>query len=135
MDEINIKENIIPSEPVPCAEAETPLRKALIELIASKVCDVYSPNCEEYTPHTCEHCYVNGCHIGELADFLISRHLTLRSHRTRNIEEILFDYLRKSSLNDIKFKHLPLETEKRAYDALGIRDGEVINEAYKRLFN
>lgn len=44
----------------------------LVELIGSKVCEEYSPNCDEYEPHTCEKCYANFCKVGDLADAIIS---------------------------------------------------------------
>ena len=47
-------------------------RERLIELIGSKVCEDYSPNCDEWQPHSCEKCYVNDCRIGELADYLLA---------------------------------------------------------------
>ena len=46
-------------------------RERLIELIGSKVCEDYSPNCDEWQPHSCEKCYANDCRIGELADYLL----------------------------------------------------------------
>ena len=47
-------------------------RERLIELIGSKVCEDYSPNCDEWQPHSCEKCYANDCRIGELADYLLA---------------------------------------------------------------
>lgn len=47
------------------------MRDRLIELIASKVCEDYSPSCDEYVPHSCEKCYANSCRIGAIADHLI----------------------------------------------------------------
>ena len=46
-------------------------REKLIELLASKICEDYDPNCTEHTPHSSEKCYANDCSVGELADFLI----------------------------------------------------------------
>lgn len=48
------------------------MRDRLIELIASKVCEDYSPSCDEYVPHSCEKCYANSCRIGEIADHLLA---------------------------------------------------------------
>ena len=48
------------------------MRDRLIELIGSKICDGYSPNCDEYSPHTCKNCYANDCKIGDLADAIIA---------------------------------------------------------------
>ena len=50
-------------------------RERLIELIGSKVCEDYSPNCDEWQPHSCEKCYVNDCRIGELADYLLANNV------------------------------------------------------------
>ena len=46
-------------------------RERLIEMIGSKVCEDYSPNCDEWQPHSCEKCYANDCRIGDLADYLL----------------------------------------------------------------
>lgn len=46
------------------------MRDRLVELIGSKVCEGYSPTCDEYDPHTCSNCYANNCKIGSLADHL-----------------------------------------------------------------
>ncbi len=48
------------------------MRDRLIELIGSKVCEGYSPTCDEYDPHTCSNCYANDCKIGSLADYLLA---------------------------------------------------------------
>ena len=47
-------------------------RERLLELIGSKVCEDYSPNCDEWQPPSCEKCYANDCRIGELADYLLA---------------------------------------------------------------
>ena len=54
------------------------LKQRLIELIASKVCDAYSPTCDEWQPHDCGKCYVNDCHIADIADHLIANGVTFR---------------------------------------------------------
>ena len=48
------------------------MHKRLVELIGSKICESYSPTCDEYEPHTCEKCYANDCKIGDLADAIIA---------------------------------------------------------------
>lgn len=48
------------------------MRERLVELIGSKICESYSPTCDEYEPHTCEKCYANDCKIGDLADAIIA---------------------------------------------------------------
>ena len=48
------------------------MRDKLIELLASKVCEDYSPTCDEWEPHSCEKCYANNCEIGKLADHLLA---------------------------------------------------------------
>ena len=50
-------------------------RERLIELIGSKVCEDYSPNCDEWQPHSCEKCYANDCRIGNLADYLLENNV------------------------------------------------------------
>lgn len=47
-------------------------RERLVELIGSKVCEEYSPSCDEYEPHTCEKCYANFCKVGDLADAILA---------------------------------------------------------------
>ena len=47
-------------------------RERLVEMIGSKVCEDYSPNCDEWQPHSCEKCYANDCRIGDLADYLLA---------------------------------------------------------------
>ena len=72
-------------------------RERLIELIGSKVCEDYSPNCDEWQPHSCEKCYANDCRIGELADYLLANGVIvppckvgdkLKQNRNRYIEMI-----------------------------------------------
>ena len=53
------------------------LKQRLIELIASKVCDAYSPTCDEWQPHDCGKCYANNCHIADIADHLIANGVTI----------------------------------------------------------
>lgn len=48
------------------------MRDRLIELIGSKVCEAYSPTCDEWQPHSCEKCFANSCRIGDLADYLLA---------------------------------------------------------------
>ena len=48
------------------------MREKLIELLAIKVCDAYSPTCDEWQPHNCGKCYANDCRIADLADHLIA---------------------------------------------------------------
>ena len=50
-------------------------RERLIEMIGSKVCEDYSPNCDEWQPHSCEKCYANDCRIGDLADYLLENNV------------------------------------------------------------
>ena len=48
------------------------MREKLIELIASKLCGIYSPTCDEWQPHDCGKCFANGVHIADIADHLIA---------------------------------------------------------------
>lgn len=47
----------------------------LSELIGSKICEDYTPTCDEYSPHTCKNCYANNCKIGELAEHLLTNNV------------------------------------------------------------
>lgn len=42
----------------------------MCEAIASMICEVYNPQCNEYEPHTCSHCYANDTKIGDFAEML-----------------------------------------------------------------
>ena len=47
------------------------MRERLVELIGAKICEDYSPTCNEWQPYSCEKCYANNCRIGDLADYLL----------------------------------------------------------------
>ena len=53
------------------------MREKLIELIASKVCDIYAEYCEEWIEHDCVACYSKNCLIAESADHLIANGVTI----------------------------------------------------------
>jgi hypothetical protein len=53
-------------------------REWLIELIASGVCEAYSPTCDEWQPHHCGGCYANNVSISEIADHLIANGVTVQ---------------------------------------------------------
>ena len=53
-------------------------REKLVELIAQKVCDTWSEDCDEWLPHDCGKCYANDCHISEIADHLIAQDVTVQ---------------------------------------------------------
>ena len=38
------------------------------EIIASKICESYSPICDEWQPHDCGKCYANDTHISEISE-------------------------------------------------------------------
>ncbi len=40
------------------------------ETIASMICEIYNPQCDEYEPHTCSHCYANTTKIGDFTEML-----------------------------------------------------------------
>lgn len=42
----------------------------MCEVIASMICQIYNPQCNEYEPHTCSHCYANDTLIGDFAEML-----------------------------------------------------------------
>ena len=54
------------------------VREKLVELIAQKVCDTWSEECDEWLPHDCGKCYANDCHISEIADHLIAHGVTVQ---------------------------------------------------------
>ena len=42
----------------------------MCEAIASMICEIYKPQCDEYEPHTCSHCFANSTKIGDFAEML-----------------------------------------------------------------
>ena len=42
----------------------------MCETIASMICEVYNPLCDENKPHTCSRCYANSTKIGDFAEML-----------------------------------------------------------------
>ena len=40
------------------------------EDVARMLCEIYSPNCDEYQPHSCSKCYVNSTPIGCFVEML-----------------------------------------------------------------
>ena len=54
-------------------------REKLIELIASKACYDYSPNCDEWQPHDCGKCYAGNNKISDIADHLIANGVRLET--------------------------------------------------------
>ena len=42
----------------------------MCEIIASMICEVYNPLCDENKPHTCSRCYANSTKIGDFAEML-----------------------------------------------------------------
>ena len=42
----------------------------MCEIIASMICEVYNPLCDENKPHTCFRCYANSTKIGDFAEML-----------------------------------------------------------------
>ncbi len=40
------------------------------EIVASKICEAYSPICDEWQPHNCGKCYANDTHINEISEAL-----------------------------------------------------------------
>ena len=49
-----------------------------MELIASKVCEDYSPICDEWQPHDCGKCYANNTRIAYIAEYLIANGVTVQ---------------------------------------------------------
>lgn len=52
-------------------------RERLIEAMASALCGIYSPTCDEWQPHDCGKCFANGIHIADIADHLITNGVTI----------------------------------------------------------
>ena len=53
------------------------MREKLIELIASKVCDIYSEYSGEWILHDCKTCYTKNCNVAKSADHLIANGVTI----------------------------------------------------------
>lgn len=56
----------------------TDAREQLVELIAQKVCDIWSEACDERIPPDCGKCYANNCRIAEVANHLIANGVTIQ---------------------------------------------------------
>lgn len=60
------------------------------ETIASMICEIYNPQCDEYEPHTCSHCYANTTKIGDFAEMLYNAdYLKADEVRKETAREIL----------------------------------------------
>ena len=71
----------------------------LCEVIASMICEIYNPLCDEYEPHTCSHCYANSTKIGDLAEMLYNAGY----HRQGEVAKEIFEEIEKLAfrlLND-----------------------------------
>lgn len=65
------------------------------ETIASIICEIYNPQCDEYEPHTCSHCYANTTKIGDFAEMLYNAGYRkadeVRNETAKEILKILYD--------------------------------------------
>ena len=71
----------------------------LCEVIASMICEIYNPLCDEYEPHTCSHCYANSTKIGDSAEMLYNAGYHKKSDVAKEIFEEI-DNLTYRLLND-----------------------------------
>ena len=74
----------------------------LCEIIASMICEIYNPLCDEYEPHTCSHCYANSTKIGDFAEMLYNAGYHKKSDVAKEIFEEL-DKLTYQLLNDADY--------------------------------
>ena len=98
------------------------VREKLAELIAQKVCDVWSEACDERIPPDCGKCYANTCRIAEVADHLIANGVTIQRWIpvTERLPEKSGKYLciaRSSLFRDATFQAI------LGYDKGGFHDG------------
>jgi hypothetical protein len=91
-------------------------KEMLVELIASKVCEDYSPVCDEWQPHDCGKCYTSDCRISEIADYLIANGVTVQ--RWISVSEppkengYYLCYVLTSAVGDkVKYEQMPLYWE------------------------
>lgn len=67
----------------------------MCEAIASMICEIYNPECDEYKPHTCSHCYANSTLIGDFAEMLIDAGYRkadeVRKETAKEILNMLYD--------------------------------------------
>lgn len=62
----------------------------MCEAIASMICEIYKPQCDEYEPHTCSHCFANSTKIGDFAEMLYNAgYRKVDEVRKETAEEIL----------------------------------------------
>lgn len=74
----------------------------LCEIIASMICEIYNPLCDEYEPHTCSHCYANSTKIGDFAEMLYNAGY----HKKSDVAKEIFEELEKLTyrlLNDADY--------------------------------
>ena len=74
----------------------------MCEIIASMICEVYNPLCDENKPHTCSRCYANSTKIGDFAEMLYNAGYHKRSDVAKEIFEEL-DKLTYRLLNDADY--------------------------------
>lgn len=58
----------------------------MCEIIASMICEVYNPLCDENKPHTCSRCYANSTKIGDFAEMLYNA-----GYRKQSVGEWIWD--------------------------------------------
>ena len=76
--------------------------KEMCDVIASMICEIYNPLCDEYEPHTCSHCYANSTKIGDFAEMLYNAGY----HKKSDVAKEIFEELEKLTyrlLNDADY--------------------------------
>ena len=83
----------------------------MCEAIASMICQIYNPQCDEYEPHTCSHCYANGTLIGDFAEMLYNAGYRKTPDDIRELIDVLAEGANlKEKLDEIE--RLKAENEK-----------------------
>ena len=63
----------------------------MCDVIASMICEIYNPLCDEYEPHTCSHCYANSTKIGDFAEMLYNAGY----HKRSDVAKEIFDEIER----------------------------------------
>lgn len=87
------------------------MRDRLIELIGSKVCEGYSPTCDEYDPHTCSNCYANDCTIGSLADYLLKNDVIVPPCKVGDIVYQVDTLFKETTITELTVTELTFDSK------------------------
>ena len=87
------------------------MRNRLVELIASKMCENYSPTCDEYNPHTCGNYYANNCKIGTLADYILANSGVIPSCKVEDIVYQVDTLFKETVIIELKVIELTIDSK------------------------